>query len=932
MLRRFLTRLAYPRDLGGRFGLLLLAFAAVSMGGDHPVMAQGKGTDQQGDPLPEGARVRLGTLRWRHPQDVTLVAYASDGMRVITSTQDGVVRVWDRGTGKEIRSIDPSSVQNKNAGRPAIRYYRGLSRAAVSMDGNVIATMSAANAIQLWDSKTGKEIRQLKAPIGFITALAFAPDGKSLAARSSSRMTYLIETATGNVLHQIKAPLQKGPIRINAGGQGNYSAIGLAFSPDGKTLAAADLDYANQKINTYVRFTNTQTGKEIRHINTAPNGVFGIAYSPDGKTLAYATTQGVHLVAADTLKEIHKLAAPQTIAGIAFSPDSATVAIKSRDNVIRLFDAKTGKKTHDLGDPPAAQGGNFAVVAVSFYGADTGDFAFSADGKVLTAGSGQTLRFWNVATGKEQSLAGGHRGAALATIITPDGKTIYSRGADGSIRRWDADSGAELGKISEPRGTGAAAFSPDGKTVALANADNTIRFHSLPDGKEIHKLKGHVNGIGAMAFTRDGKAFATRGNYDGLIRVYDVARGNIVREIALAGANAGGNGAIVFRPIYGAGQGQTLAFSPDGQTIAASVTANNVVMIQDQPRQAAGSSLHLWDISTGKEIRQLTLPAGRAAVNLAYSPDGRFLAAENADQSVCLWEIASGRERAVLGKPGALVQPPQPNMGFIGGGGFGGVNRAIQALATLAFSTDGGLLASRGPDNTVRVWDVSAGKVIGQFKGHVGAIHSVVFSADDKSIATGSADTTVLVWDVTRLKRTPKLAAIDLQPKQLDTLWADLIGDDAIKAGASIRTLAAGKQTPGYLAEKLSPSTPPDARKIKMWIADLDTGNFKLRAIATQELEKLGELAAPALKQVLTTNPTVETRRRVEPLLEKLATGTLTREQLRMVRALEALETNGTPEARKLVAALAHGAAGTLQTRRAQEALDSLTKRAASAR
>src|SRR5205807_2339740 len=116
---------------------------------------------------------------------------------------------------------------------------------------------------------------------------------------------------------------------------------------------------------------------------------------------------------------------------LVFSPDSKTVAAKGRDQVVRIFDADTAKKLHEFGAPAAPNAGA-GFVNVGFVPFDAGgvrDLAFSRDGQLIAVGGAQTLRVWNVATGKEQPLAGGHRGAVTAMIVTPDGKTMLTRGA-----------------------------------------------------------------------------------------------------------------------------------------------------------------------------------------------------------------------------------------------------------------------------------------------------------------------------------------------------------------------------------------------------------------------------------------------------------------------------------------------------------------------
>jgi hypothetical protein len=224
----------------------------------------------------------------------------------------------------------------------------------------------------------------------------------------------------------------------------------------------------------------------------------------------------------------------------------------------------------------------------------------------------------------------------------------------------------------------------------------------------------------------------------------------------------------------------------------------------------------------------------------------------------------------------------------------------------------------------VRAWEVDGGKEVGRFPGHDGRVETVSFSANGKCVATGSADTTVLLWDAAALRKDmPERAAAELPDGMTDTLWADLAGEDASKALKAVLGLAGDpKRAVPVLAERLKPAAPIDPQKLGQWVADLESDRFAVRQEASANLVKAGEQAVPALQKVLASQPTIETRKRVEGLLDKLTGGVLTAEQLRLVRAVEALERMGTAEAREVLRGLAGGAAGALPTREARAALD----------
>jgi WD40 repeat protein/beta-lactamase regulating signal transducer with metallopeptidase domain len=899
-------------------------------------------TDSHGDPLPDGALARLGTMRLRHGADITFVAFAADGKTLITAGEDDTIRVWEIATGKEIRRFarprpaepkppkegDKAAPKNKVKGEAVLRLMtQGVGDAgnfsvALAPDGK---TLAAANGqvIQLWDVGTGKAIRQIEGPSTGLSGLLFSPDGKRLAARSPDNTFYLWAADTGKEIHQIKPPPRKATneIVLTFGGDGN-DAPGMAFSPDGKTLAAATTRFDQQGGNSSaITFWDVASGKETQQIKV-PQGVdvSAVAFAPDGKVLAFGGGGVVHLCAADTGKEIRQLKVRGGVLALAFAPDGKTLAVGGRNQRVRLWETETGKELHHLGDAEPARSGGLALVsALGFAAPEARALAFSPDGKRIAAAAGSTVRLWEAATGKELPLLDGHREAPSAIIVSPDGKTVVSWGDDRVIRRWDAATGKPLGAFPAPPRTTLAAFSADGRAVALANADNTIRIHETATGKELHRLKGHSGGLAALAFAPDGKVLASRGSADHTIRLYDVAQGAELRQIIMRSANNQGGGTVLI--IGGSARrsrpsGAGLAFSPDGK-----------LLVAPGPHAGrSGNTLVVVDVATGKELRKIESP--KAIRSFAFSPDGRALATENGDRTLTLWEVASGKERARLGKP--FVEQQQSGAGMMAftlvvDGDFGGGISDPAGPTTLAFAPNGRVLAVRGPDRSVRVWDVAAGKEIGRRKGHEGAVQTVAFAPDGRTLASGGSDTTILLWDAARLmKDLAKPPAVELPDDALESVWGDLGGADAAKALRGITQIAgAPGQAVPFLGERLKPAARVDPRDIDRWINDLESEKFAVRQEATANLVKIGgEQAVPALQKVLKSSPPLETRKRVEELLDRLTGGTLSTEQLRLVRAVEALERMGTPEARRLLRTLAEGAPGALPTREAQAALD----------
>src|SRR5262249_21998136 len=171
-----------------------------------------------------------------------------------------------------------------------------------------------------------------------------------------------------------------------------------------------------------------------------------------------------------------------------------------------------------------------------------------------------------------------------------------------------------------------------------------------------------------------------------------------------------------------------------------------------------------------------------------------------------------------------------------------------------------------------------------------------------RRLVSGSADTTALVW------RIPAAKPDELTADELADLWKELAGDDAKKAYQAVRSLAASAKAVPFLKANLRPAV-ADRAGVARLIADVDNEQFGAREDATADLERLGTFARPALRKALANKPTAEACRRIEGLMERMLEsqleGVLPPEQLRAARALEALEHSGSPEARRVLAALA---------------------------
>jgi WD40 repeat protein len=821
--------------------------------------------DPLGDPLPEGALARLGSLRLYDDTEVLRIVLSPDGKWVVSRNENAVNRLWDARSGKE----SPLADDLIGGWTP-----NGASTTFFATADRLVAVKKAKDRIVVWDAAAAKEIARLPLVAGASKLLELSPDGKTLACSS-----YIVNPGVQGKL--VFIDVAKGTVRHSVDLGDGKSVFSLTFSADSSTLA---VHYVGNSVDVWDAKTHT-----VRFsFAFSSSGQLLVGLSPDGRTLAAAPRQERQLRFWDVRarKELEplpiELDQPKSrfnvwwSPGVAFSPDGKFLAV-TYETEVGVWDLAARKVVQRLkGSGP---GLCYPV--------------FSRDGKRLAAADavGRAVALWDLTTG-EPCHDFGHGYAVAAVAFSPDGRTIVTGASytDNVVRTWDALTGQIKGRWRGHKGgIEAIAYAPDGELVASSSEDGTVRLWGAATGKEVGCLDARDGAVRAIAFSPDGKTLASGGERK-VVHLWDVATRKEVRSFDNPG-----------------GRTVCLAFSPDGQTLAT--------------RGAAESRVRIWDVAAGTQRREFGgLSAGSYRLlalgrpRLSFAPDNRTLAVNCDDGTVHLLDVTTGESR-VLGESQFATAAGAPRGGGPAGCPCLGVTFAPDGRS-LAASYD----ASYNPNysNQVRVWEVASGRERTHFEwAHHGFVMVSAYSPDGTLLVTGGTDRNALVWDLFGL-RTSNQKKADFTREDVDRLWADLADADARKAFGAMKVLRAnGAQAERFLKERLRPAAASDPKQIARLIADLDQDDFTARESATKQLSELGDLAESALRAGLNDKPSAEKRRRVEDLLKRLDVSI---ELLRGVRAVEVLESLDTPEARQVLQALAQGAAEARLTREAKAA------------
>ena len=545
-----------------------------------------------------------------------------------------------------------------------------------------------------------------------------------------------------------------------------WTANELHFAPNGKGLYSVH--------RSGVLHWQQKDGKWKSEMLVEPNGEWKVdpCLTQDGRLVAYAAGQTLTVLDTETEVELANFKLPFRVHRIAMSPQGKWVAA--------AYDEPTqpgAEPITKIGVVDLESKKRVAVVEPRLHYLRS--LAFSSDGNFLACGCMHGVAVYNAPNFHSVSRSSGDM--VTGTIAFRPGTTTLAIPShqESLVKLIDVQS---TGRSETVKPGGSAPyfiqFSGNGRFLATANSKD-VNVWDLASGAEVFACDGHNGGVTGICFSPDGKRLYSTGK-DATIRIWDAETG--VQQQSFRGF---------------AGIGQCIAVSPDGTLIATG--------------DYTAGTVQVWDVTSGEVLAAVQEPFGARLHGVAFSPDGRYLAAGSATRGLRIFNISHEVDTVELlptefrlrdlTDVGHLCFSPNSKL-FAWTTNFGEIHvwdleedvelpspgKVYARIQSLAFLPDSQRLAFLDPKFNVVLWDVFEGKRVSQFPANRKANDSqarsyslhITASPDGRFLATSAVTSRAAnVWDT----KTGKL--ILPLPESSGTIWCMAFTADAKKLAVS---------------------------------------------------------------------------------------------------------------------------------------------------
>jgi WD40 repeat protein len=540
---------------------------------------------------------------------VSVVAFASSGLRMLAAGSDRHVRIYSAGGALE---------RTLSLGAP-------VTAASFSPKGELVVA-AGGREVTVWDAVAGTRLRTLQLP-GSATSATFSPNGRLLLTTAARGGSVVWRIETGKRL----TTLEQRPVLTGT------------FSPDGRLVATLAL--SGRRVAA--RVFDARTGR-LLHLLAPRAELAGVEFSPKGRLLATRSYAGTYLWDPRTGKRVGHLRDRRGLVTDAeFSPNGAMLAAAGQDGAVRIWDVATGDRRFFL---PAHRSPVVAVV-------------WSPDGRFVADASGDRTAFiWEIEGNQRAQRVGslvGHRRAVTSIAYSPSGRSLLSGSDDRTAGLWDARVEEQLVPLPGTHGANAitASFAPGGHRVVSAGADRTARIWDVGSRRLMRSLS-HDARVNDAEFSPNGRLVVTA-SADGFGRIWDATAGKALQTLpshgpVLVGRFSPDGSTVATGDAHG---GVQLWRTRDGRLLATERQRGQVTDAAFAPGgellvTAGRDGANVWSIPGGRQVRVLRSPGG--VLRVTFSPDGSLVAGAGQDGAARIWEAARGRLRYLL-----RISPPK---------------------------------------------------------------------------------------------------------------------------------------------------------------------------------------------------------------------------------------------------------------------------------
>ncbi|MBI5363995.1 MAG: protein kinase [Planctomycetes bacterium] len=731
----------------------------------------------------------------------TWVDVSPDSQRIVSASSDGVARLWDPETGRELARFgnegsgihcvrfDSADARIVTAGadghvrvfgcakpgRPELdlsAHASDANWAEFSPDGARIVTAGRDHAVRMFDAASGTELLHLEGHTGNVSEARFVRGGAWILTRSgepwqdhpapeSDSTARLFDARSGAQLHVF--------------GGHSEQVRSAALSRDGRWLATASAD---RTARLYRLDASTPMAPEPTQVFTAPGKFHSVDFSPDGTRLALAYDAGARIVETATGRVLQELPSHdrRAVVWIAFSPDGDRLATAAYDSALRVFRVSDGALLRVCkGDTRSVHAGVWSP-----------DGAWLATWQMLSQ-----VDLWFAGDRPFLQVLRSHSGEVVTARFDARAERVVTASKDGTARAWSALDGRALALFAPEDGSRApltfAEFDPIRPRVVTSDARGVTRLWSFADAREVAGFEcgstgavpGRFDPTGSFLFMAEGPAG---------MRIVDAAadpgamrtRSTSVaaHEVELGCARFSADGALL---VTGGRDRCVAVWSVERTPGAPRVTllwrtepfatqrydldaVFDVDVDRSEGRVVAAyqsMAVALLDLGTGRELAATrTSTVGRVRF---FAGGSHFFATSKWVNTSTLWRLVHGTDERF-----ALERIRVAETGEL---------QHANSITSLAYAPDAELMLTGSLDRSARLWSLPKGNCIAAFQGHTDAVWDVDISADGQRIVTASADGTARLWP-----GDPLTLAKRLEPAGLAASFGPLPLLDAVEA------------------------------------------------------------------------------------------------------------------------------------------------------